>query len=94
MSSVTGVVKFFNTEKGYGFISPHDGSGDVFVHVSVVSNGQMLATGDTVFYESAYDTRKGKYVAKTCAVTMSGGNAPGPAPVLRAALLNRGGDRG
>jgi len=46
----TGKVKFFNDEKGFGFITPDDGSKDIFVHVSAVENG-TLAENDTVSYE-------------------------------------------
>ena len=48
-----GTVKWFNTEKGYGFIAPEDGSGDVFVHISAVE-GSGLATlneGQRVSFE-------------------------------------------
>lgn len=41
MSSKTGTVKFFNTEKGYGFIQPDDGSSDSFVHITAVQAAGM-----------------------------------------------------
>ena len=47
---ITGTVKFFNNEKGFGFISPEDGSKDVFVHhTAIQSNGfRSLNEGDRV----------------------------------------------
>lgn len=49
----TGVVKWFNSEKGYGFITPDDGSDDVFAHYSnIQSNGfRSLEEGDRVEFE-------------------------------------------
>lgn len=51
---VTGTVKWFNESKGYGFISPSDGSPDVFVHFSVIQGDgfKTLAEGQTVEFES------------------------------------------
>ena len=46
----TGKVKFFNDEKGFGFITPDDGGKDIFVHVSAVQAG-TLAENDSVAFE-------------------------------------------
>lgn len=50
----TGTVKWFNEAKGFGFITPEDGSKDVFVHFSAIqSDGfRTLAEGQSVTYES------------------------------------------
>ena len=49
----TGTVKWFNDEKGYGFIQPDDGSKDLFVHFSSITGTgfKTLAEGDQVSYE-------------------------------------------
>jgi CspA family cold shock protein len=48
-----GTVKFFNTERGYGFIDPGDGSKDAFVHISAVERAGIssLSEGQRVEYE-------------------------------------------
>lgn len=53
MAAITGTVKFFNTTKGYGFISPESGEKDVFVHISAVQRSglQGLYEGDKVTFE-------------------------------------------
>jgi CspA family cold shock protein len=50
---IAGTVKFFNSTKGFGFISPEDGSKDAFVHVSAVERSGLsgLYEGDKVTYE-------------------------------------------
>ncbi|MBS4083322.1 MAG: cold-shock protein [Rhizobiales bacterium] len=55
----TGTVKFFNSEKGYGFIKPDDGGRDVFVHVSAVMTSGLgtLNEGQRVSFEIEPDKR-------------------------------------
>ena len=56
---VTGTVKFFNSEKGYGFIQPEDGSSDAFVHISAVEAAGMgtLDRDQRVTYDLENDKR-------------------------------------
>ncbi|MFG1501344.1 cold shock domain-containing protein [Halobacteriovorax sp. XZX-3] len=46
----TGKVKFFNETKGFGFIKPDSGEGDLFVHISAVETGNKLNNNDKVTY--------------------------------------------
>ena len=50
---IIGTVKWFNTQKGYGFIQPEDGSKDVFVHISAVERSGLgnLVEGQRISYE-------------------------------------------
>ncbi|MEQ1510839.1 MAG: cold-shock protein [Sphingopyxis sp.] len=59
-----GTVKFFNADKGYGFIAPEDGGNDAFVHISAVEAAGMstLKQDQRVSYELAADKR-GKMAA-------------------------------
>lgn len=51
-STHTGIVKWFNQEKGYGFITPSDGGKDIFVHITAVHAAGLrnLAEGHTIAY--------------------------------------------
>jgi CspA family cold shock protein len=55
----TGTVKWFSNDKGFGFITPDDGSGDLFVHHSaIVGNGyRSLSDGAKVTYEAEADAK-------------------------------------
>ena len=61
----TGTVKFFNTQKGFGFIQPESGGKDVFVHISAVERAGMyqLNEGQKLAYEVVADRRTGKSAA-------------------------------
>jgi CspA family cold shock protein len=65
-----GTVKWFNSQKGYGFIQPDDGSKDVFVHISAVERAGLgnLSEGQSV----TYDLERGQQ-GKTSAVNLQAG---------------------
>ncbi len=62
----TGIVKFFNTAKGFGFIQPTDGSKDIFVHITAVERSGMsfLSEGQKVSFDVVEDSRSGKSAAE------------------------------
>ncbi|WP_312161533.1 cold-shock protein [Phenylobacterium sp.] len=61
----TGIVKWFNPTKGFGFIQPDDGGSDVFVHISAVERSTLgsLQEGQKVGYDLERDARSGKMSA-------------------------------
>src|ERR1700747_1250431 len=62
-----GTVKWFNNQKGFGFIQPDNGSKDVFVHISAVERAGVstLQKGQNISYEVAVDRRTGKSAAES-----------------------------
>jgi CspA family cold shock protein len=58
----TGKVKWFNDQKGYGFIAPDNGGKDVFVHISAVERAGLrsLAENQAISFEVVSDRRSGK----------------------------------
>ena len=66
----TGMVKWFNGQKGFGFIQPDDGGNNVFVHISAVERTGLssLAEGQKVSYEVNVDPRRGKSSAENLRV--------------------------
>jgi len=61
-----GTVKFFNDQKGFGFIQPDDGGKDVFVHISAVERAGMrvLNEGQKIAFDVVADRKTGKSAAE------------------------------
>ncbi len=61
-----GTVKWFNAQKGFGFIQPESGGADVFVHISAVERAGMRALneGQKISYEEQRDPKRGKTSAE------------------------------
>lgn len=62
---ITGTVKWFNADKGFGFIQPDQGGADAFVHISAVEQAGLrtLREGDKLSYELVADRKSGKMSA-------------------------------
>ena len=62
----TGIVKFFNATKGFGFIAPDGGAADVFVHISAVERAGMrtIVEGQKLGFDVVRDSRSGKSAAE------------------------------
>ncbi len=62
----TGTVKWFNGDKGFGFIQPDDGGGDAFVHISAVERSGLndLREGQKLEFELLPDRKSGKMSAE------------------------------
>jgi CspA family cold shock protein len=63
----TGTVKFYNDQKGFGFIQPDDGGNDVFVHATALERAGMrgLVQGQKVTFDVQQDRRTGKLAVGT-----------------------------
>jgi CspA family cold shock protein len=66
----SGTVKWFNQQKGFGFIQPNDGGKDAFVHISALERAGIstLRDGQKVSYELVADRRTGKQAAENLSI--------------------------
>ena len=66
----TGILRFFDALKGWGFIAPDDGSRDVFLHVSAVNKAgiERLVEGGRINFEVATNQRSGKLCADNISI--------------------------
>jgi CspA family cold shock protein len=67
---INGTVKFYNAQKGFGFIQPDDGSKDVFVHATALERAGMhsLSEGQKVSFDTEQDRKTGKIAVGTIQV--------------------------
>jgi cold shock protein len=67
----TGTVKWFNTQKGYGFVQPDDGGKDIFIHISAVEQAGLkgLKDGQKLSFELITDKRTGRTSAGNLVVS-------------------------
>ena len=81
----TGTVKFYNGQKGFGFIQPDNGGKDVFVHATALERAGIrnLVEGQKVSFDTEQDRRTGKSRPPICGPTKDAARLAGPS--LRAA---------
>jgi CspA family cold shock protein len=72
VSMAQGTVKWFNSEKGYGFIAPDGGGQDAFVHISAVERSGLntLREGDKISFELVADRKSGKMSAEKLEIVL------------------------
>ncbi|WP_161958664.1 cold-shock protein [Ferruginivarius sediminum] len=78
-ASMTGTIKWFNTEKGYGFVRPDDGSSDIFLHITALKRANLdnVPEGAAITFEMV-EAQKGRQVSKV--VTVDPSTAPAKTP--------------
>ena len=81
----TGIVKWFNTQKGYGFIKPVDGGFDVYVHIKSVQQAGWveLKEGQKICFDSVVDERTSEIIAENSERPAPQHSAGGSTPVDR-----------
>src|SRR5262249_60297146 len=90
----TGTVKWFNSKKGFGFITPNDGSKDIFVHISAVERAglQTLKEGQKVSFDLEAG-KQGKTSAVNINLTWDSGHRRARCPRPPPAAVGRGSAR-
>lgn len=88
--SQAGTIKKFFQDKGFGFVTPDDGSEDVFVHVKDNPDLEECQAGDAVLFDSEWDDRKGKYKGTNLSLKSGGGGGGGGG---KGGKGGKGGDR-
>lgn len=71
-----GTVRFFDPQRGFGFVAPDDGGDDLFVHISAVERSGLtaLGKGDFIEFDVERDNRTGKFIVTNIdIVTAAGG---------------------